>query len=86
MGHIAFEHNVTISQLRSRIFHLKDEIASWVSRCSHDVTAAMILAEENVVLAQANRELHESMQQLHERQRECSTDLCHFQWLHANRR
>ena len=27
MGHIAFEHNVTISQLRSRIFDLEDEIS-----------------------------------------------------------
>ncbi len=29
MGHIAFEHNVTIAQLRRRIFDLEDEIASW---------------------------------------------------------
>jgi hypothetical protein len=34
MGHIAFEYNVTISQLRSRIFELEDEIDSWVTRCS----------------------------------------------------
>ena len=32
MGHIAFEHNVTIAQLRSRIFDLEDEIASYVIR------------------------------------------------------
>jgi hypothetical protein len=75
MGHIALEHNVTISQLRSRIFDLEDEIASWVFRCSQDASAAMNLAEENVVLAQANRELHESMQRLHERQRQQTTTL-----------
>jgi hypothetical protein len=73
MGHIAFEHNVTISQLRGRIFYLEDEIASWVLRCSQDASAAMTLAEENGVLAQANRELHESMQNLHERQRQQTT-------------
>ncbi len=28
MGHIAFEHNVTIMQLRRQIFNLEDEIAS----------------------------------------------------------
>ncbi len=49
MGHIAFEHNVAISQLRARIFDLKDEIASWVFRSSHDATAAVTLAEENDV-------------------------------------
>jgi hypothetical protein len=75
MGHIALEHSVTISQLRTRIFDLEDEIASWVFRCSQDATAAMTLAEENVVLAQANRELHESMQRLHERQRQQTTTL-----------
>jgi hypothetical protein len=75
MGHIAFEHNVTISQLRSRIFDLEDEIASWVLRCSQDASAAMTLAEENVVLAQANRELHASMQELHERQRQQTATL-----------
>ncbi len=30
MGYIAFEHNVTITHLRSRISELEDEIASWV--------------------------------------------------------
>jgi hypothetical protein len=75
MGHIAFEHNVTISQLRSRIFDLEDEIASWVLRCSQDASAAMTLAEENVVLAQANRELRASTQELHERQRQQTTTL-----------
>jgi hypothetical protein len=69
MGHIAFEHNVTITQLRRQIFDFEDEIASWVFRSSRNTSAAMTLAEENVVLAQANRELHESMQNLHERQR-----------------
>jgi hypothetical protein len=75
MGHIAFEHNVTIVQLRRLLFNLEDEIASWVFRSSHDASAAMTLAEENVVLAQANRELHESMQKLHERQRQQTTTL-----------
>jgi hypothetical protein len=49
MGHIASEHNVTILPLRRRIFDLEDEIASWVHRSSHDASAAMTLAEENVV-------------------------------------
>jgi len=75
MGHIAFEHNVTITHLRSRVADLEDEIASWVHRSSQDATAAMTLAEENVVLAQANRELHEYMQKLHERQRQQITTL-----------
>ena len=75
MGHIAFEHNVTIAQMRSRIFELEDEIASWVMRCSRDASAAMTLAEENVVLAQANRELRESMQKLHSRQRQQTNTL-----------
>jgi hypothetical protein len=44
MGHIAFEHNVTITHLRSRIFELEDETASWVSRSSQDASAAMTLA------------------------------------------
>jgi hypothetical protein len=75
MGHIAFEHNVTITQLRSKIFALEDEIASWVFRSSHDASAAMTLAEENVVLAQANLELHECMRKLHARQRQQTTTL-----------
>ena len=75
MGHIAFEHNMTITHLRSRIADLEDEITSWVFRSSQDATAAMTLAEENVVLAQANRELHECMQKLHERQRQQTTTL-----------
>jgi hypothetical protein len=75
MGHIAFEHNVTISQLRTRISDLEDGIASWIFRSSQDASAAMTLAEENVVLAQANRELHECMQKLHERQRQQTTTL-----------
>jgi hypothetical protein len=70
MGHIAFEHNVTIAQLSRRIFDLEDKIASWVFQSSHDASAAMTLAEENAVFAQVNRELHESMQKLHERQRQ----------------
>ncbi len=75
MGHIAFEHNVAIAQLRRRIFDLEDEIASWIFRSSHDASAAMTLAEENVVLAQANRELHESVPKLHEHQRQQTTTL-----------
>ncbi len=75
MGHVAFEHNVIISQLRARIIDLEDEVASWVLRCSQDASAAMTLAEENVVLAQANRELHTIMQQIHGRQRQQTTTL-----------
>ncbi len=47
MGHIAFEHNVTILQLTSQLTNLKQEMRSWVLRSSQDATAAMILAEEN---------------------------------------
>jgi hypothetical protein len=45
------------------------EIRCWVERFSQDATAAMILAEENVVLARANGELSEHMTKLNERQR-----------------
>ncbi len=61
MGHIAYEHNITIVQLRRRIDELQKEVRSWVLRPSQDSTAAMILAEENVVLAKANSELSERM-------------------------
>jgi hypothetical protein len=61
MGHLAFEHTVTITELRSRIAELQTEIRSWVQRSSQDATAATILAEENVVLARANGELQEHM-------------------------
>jgi hypothetical protein len=44
MGHLAFEHTVTITDLRSRIAELRTEICSWVRRSSEDATAAMILA------------------------------------------
>jgi hypothetical protein len=54
MGHLAFEHTVTISELRSRIIELQTEISCWVQRSSQDTTAAMILAEENIVLSRAN--------------------------------
>jgi hypothetical protein len=54
MGHLAFEHTVTVCQLRSRV---------------EDATDAMILAEENVVLARANGELSEHMLKFNERQR-----------------
>jgi hypothetical protein len=69
MGHLAFEHTVTITDLRSRIAELQIEICSWVKRSSQDATAAMILAEENVVLARANSELLEHMAKLNSRQR-----------------
>jgi hypothetical protein len=69
MGHLAYEHNVTIVQLRSRIDDLQKEVRSWVLRSSQDSTAAMILAEENVVLPKANAELSVKMHQLNGRQR-----------------
>ena len=69
MGHLAFELNMTIVQLRRRIDELQREVRSWVLRSSQDSTAAMILADENVVLAKANSELAERMQQLNDRQR-----------------
>ena len=69
MGHLAFELNVTIVQLRRRIDELQKEVRSWVLRSSQDSTAAMILSEENVVLAKANGELAEKMHQLNSRQR-----------------
>ena len=69
MGHLAFELNITIVQLRRRIDELQREVRSWVLRSSQDSTAAMILADENVVLAKANSELAERMQQLNDRQR-----------------
>jgi hypothetical protein len=68
MGHLAFEHTVTITGLRSRIAELQTEIRCWVERSSQDATAAMILAEENVVLARTNGELSEHMTKLNERQ------------------
>jgi hypothetical protein len=69
MGHLAFELNITIAQLKRRIDELQKEFRSWVLRSSQDSTAAMILAEENIVLAKANSELAEKMQQLNSRQR-----------------
>ncbi len=63
MGHLAFELNITIAQLRRRIDELQGEVRSWILRSSQDSTAAMILAEENIVLAKANSELAEKMQQ-----------------------
>ena len=69
MGHLAFEHTVTITDLRSWIAELQTEICSWVRRSSEDATAAMILAEENVVLARANSELLKHMTRLNGRQR-----------------
>jgi hypothetical protein len=35
MGHLAFEHNVTVCELRSRIAELQTEIRCWVQRSSH---------------------------------------------------
>ncbi len=69
MGHLAFEHTVTITDLRSRVADLQTEICSWVKRSSQDAIAAMILAEESVVLARANSELLEHMAKLNSRQR-----------------
>ncbi len=68
-SHLAFEHTVTITELRSRIAELQTEIRSWVQRPSQDATAALILAEENIVLARANGELSEHMTKLNARQR-----------------
>ncbi len=45
VGHLAFEDNLTISQLRQRNASLQNEIHSWVMRSSQDSTTAMILAE-----------------------------------------
>jgi hypothetical protein len=36
MGHLAYEHNVTIVQLRRRIDELQKEVRSWVLRSSQD--------------------------------------------------
>jgi hypothetical protein len=69
MGHLAFEHTLTIAQLRQRIATLQNEISSWVMRSSKDSTAAMILAEENVVLAKVNSDLSTRMHELQGRQR-----------------
>ncbi len=69
MGHLVFEHTLTIAQLRQRIATLQNEISSWVMRSSKDSTAAMILAEENVVLAKVNSDLSTRMHDLQERQR-----------------
>ena len=69
MGHLALELNITTTQLRRRIDELQKEVRSWILRSSQDSTAAMILAEENVVLAKANSELAVATQQLNNRQR-----------------
>ncbi len=69
MGHIAYEHNVTIMEMSEQLATLKQEIRGWVMRSSQDATAAMILAEENVVMAKANQELRAQVQQLEADQR-----------------
>ena len=69
MGHLALEHTLTITELRRRIADLQNETSSWVMRYSKDSTAAMILAEENVVLAKVNSDLYARMQELQERHR-----------------
>jgi hypothetical protein len=69
MGHIAYEHNVTILDLSSQLATLKREIRCWVMRSTQDATAAMILAEENVVMAKVNQELRAQVQQLQDDQR-----------------
>jgi hypothetical protein len=69
LEHIAYEHNVTILDLSSQLATLKREVSGWVLRSSQDTTAAMILAEENVVMAKANQELRAQVQQLQADQR-----------------
>jgi hypothetical protein len=69
MGRLAFEHTLTIAQLRQRNASLQDEIRSWVMRSSQDSTAGMILAEENIVFAKVNSDLSARMQELQGRQR-----------------
>jgi hypothetical protein len=69
MGHLAYEHTLTITQLRTRNDSLQNEIRSWVMRASQDSTAAMILAEENVVLGKVNADLSARTQELKGRQR-----------------
>jgi hypothetical protein len=69
MGHIAYEHDVTILNLNTQLASLKRELSGWVMRSSQDATAAMILAEENVVMAKANQELRAQVQQLQADQR-----------------
>jgi hypothetical protein len=69
MGHIAYEHNVTIMEMSEQLATLKQEIRSCVMRSSQDATAALILAEENVVMAKANQELRAQVQQLQADQR-----------------
>ncbi len=41
MGHLAFKHTVTITELRSQVAELQTEIRSWVQRSSQDATAAV---------------------------------------------
>ncbi len=53
---------------------LEHEIFSWILRSSQDATAAMILAEDNVVMAKANQEIRAQVQKLQERQR-CQTEV-----------
>jgi hypothetical protein len=69
MGHLALEHTLTITEMRQRIADLQNEISSWVMRSSKDSTAAMILAEENVVLAKVTSDLYARMQDLQKRHR-----------------
>jgi hypothetical protein len=69
MGHLAYEHTLTIMQLRTRNASLQNENRSWVMRSSRDSTATMILAEENVVLAKVNADLSARTQELQGRQR-----------------
>jgi hypothetical protein len=54
MGHIAYEHNVTILDLSTQLATLKREISGWVMRSSQDATAAMILAEPSHTSAAAS--------------------------------
>jgi hypothetical protein len=63
---------MNIMQLRNRNVDLQNEIRSSVVRSSQDSTAAIILAEDNVVLAKVNAELSARMQELNGRQRKQS--------------
>ncbi len=48
MGHIAYEHNVTIMEMSEQLATLKQEISGWVMHSSQDATAAMIMESDMV--------------------------------------
>jgi hypothetical protein len=49
-------------EMSEQLATLKQKIRGWVMRSSQDATAALILAEENVVVAKANQELRAQVQ------------------------